>query len=474
MSISNLGSKIRGQRRARSLTQVELARRLGISASYLNLIEHDQRPLTAELLIKLATEFDLDLKEFAASHDGRLSADLMEAFSDPLFEDHPLNSAEVRELAAHTPKTAQAILTLYRAYQAAREDAVGLASRVYDDQELREQDSGVLPSEEINDFIQRRMNHIPEVEDAAQAFVDEMKMSVGGRFAAMTQWLASQGIEVTIGQVGATEGVVRRYDPGRKRVYLDEAMPPRTRLFQLAVQIAFIRESALLSRIVDGSELTDDSARTLARMVLANYYAGAVLMPYQVFLDAAKGVRYDVELLSARFGAGFEQICHRLTSLRRKGAEGIPFHMIRVDLAGNISKRFSASGIRFARFSGSCPRWNVFSAFQTPGRVRIQISEMTDGEIFFCVARTVPKGPGGYHAPHTVQAVGLGCQIQYARDMVYSDGIDLESLQGVIPVGVTCRLCERDNCEQRVLPSLRSRLRLDENVRTRSFYAPAD
>jgi len=212
----------------------------------------------------------------------------------------------------------------------------------------------------------------------------------------------------------------------------------------------------------------------LAKVVLANYFAGAALMPYAAFLEGAQHERYDVELLGHRFGTGFEQICHRLTTLRRPNAEGVPFHMIRVDLAGNISKRFSASGIRFARFSGACPRWNVFSAFQQPGRIRVQISVMGDGQVFFCMARTVPKGRAGYHAPHTVQAVGLGCGIEHARQLVYSDGVDLDHLEGAIQVGVTCRLCERQDCEQRVLPSLRTRMAVDENVRAISLFQPRD
>jgi predicted transcriptional regulator len=197
------------------------------------------------------------------------------------------------------------------------------------------------------------------------------------------------------------------------------------------------------------------------------------MMPYRAMLDAARAHRYDIELLWHRFGAGFEQVCHRLTTLRRPGAEGVPLHMIRVDLAGNISKRFSASGIRFARFSGACPRWNVFSAFLTPGVIRVQLSVMEDGEAYFCLARTVPKGRGGYKAPYTIQAIGLGCRIRHARELVYSDGMDTDSLEGAIPVGVTCRLCDRSDCEQRAFPSLRHRTVIDENERGPSVYAPA-
>lgn len=476
MSVKNLGSKVRSQRRSRSLTQVELARRLGISPSYLNLIEHNQRPLTAELLIKLAAEFKLDFNDFVAAQDDRLVADVLELLSDPVFEDQSLNSAEIREAVSSTPALARAMLVLYGAYQAARDNAVNLADRMYDAQEGGGTAGAPssLPSEEINDFIQRRMNHFPELEAAAEAFVAETGMKVGGRFAAMVGWLKERGIEVVIGRGDLGDGVVRRYDAVGQRVLLADNVPPSTRNFQLAAQVALMREPELLTRLARDAGLTDETAETLCRVVLANYFAGAVLMPYETFLNAANSERYDIELLQHRFGAGFEQICHRMTTLRRSGSEGVPMHMIRVDLAGNISKRFSASGIRFARFSGACPRWNVFSAFQTPGRIRVQISRMPDGEVFFCVARTVPRGSGGYHAPHTVQAVGMGCQIEHARALVYSDGIDLDALEGVIPVGVTCRLCDRQDCEQRVLPSLRGRLRVDEHVRTRSFFASVD
>jgi predicted transcriptional regulator len=197
-----------------------------------------------------------------------------------------------------------------------------------------------------------------------------------------------------------------------------------------------------------------------------------VLMPYVAFLDGARTHRYDIELLQNRFGVGFEQVCHRLTTLRRPGASGVPFHMLRVDLAGNISKRISASGIRFARFSGACPRWNVFTAFMSPGVIRVQLSVMPDGGVYFCLARTVPKGRGGYLAPHTLHAIGLGCQLEHAPSLVYSDGVDLERLDGAVPVGVTCRLCERSDCEQRAFPSIRAPMAVDENVRGPSVYAP--
>jgi predicted transcriptional regulator len=219
--------------------------------------------------------------------------------------------------------------------------------------------------------------------------------------------------------------------------------------------------------------LTTNESRSLARVALSNYFAGAVLMPYAPFLQAAREERYDIDVIGRRFRVGFEQVCHRLTTLRRSGAEGVPFHMIRIDVAGNISKRFSASGILFPRFSGVCARWNIFAAFLTPGMIRIQLSRMAEGVSYFCLARTIHRDSGGYHSVHPVQAIGLGCRVSDARALVYSDGVDLENMHSAVPVGVTCRICDRTDCEQRTLPSLRYPLQIDENVRGLSLYNPA-
>ena len=182
-----------------------------------------------------------------------------------------------------------------------------------------------------------------------------------------------------------------------------------------------------------------------------------------------KTERYDIDILARRFQASFEQVCHRLTTLRRPGAEGVPFHFLRIDIAGNISKSFSASGIRFARFSGACPRWNAHAAFLTPGLIRTQISEMPDGRKYFCIARTLQKDTGGYRGQHAMQALGLGCEMGHAKELVYADGVRLD--QPPVPVGVTCRLCERTDCEQRAFPPLQQALKIEENIRRTSFYA---
>ncbi|MFO0736097.1 MAG: short-chain fatty acyl-CoA regulator family protein [Labilithrix sp.] len=466
------GGKVRALRRREGLSQVQLADKIGISPSYLNLIENNRRPLPANLLIKLAQLFSVDVHSFAGDEDQRLVSDLTEAFADPLFEEADLLQVDVREMANASPSAARAVLALYRAYQSSRAQADDLSSRLSDAGEAASP-TAHLPSEEVTDMIQRASNHFPEVEAAAESMAAKAKLTLDDLYPGLVRFLDKQlGTQVRIARWGSEPGVLRRFDPARNVLTLSELLPTRSRTFQVAHQIAVMTQGPLIDRIVDAARLTAEESRGLAKATLANYFAGAVLMPYAPFLEAAKQERYDIDVLGRRFRVGFEQVCHRLTTLRRPGAEGVPFHMMRIDVAGNISKRFSASGIRFARFSGACPRWNVFSAFLTPGMIRIQVSRMPDGNVFFCIARTIQKDSGGYHAQHPVQAIGLGCRVEYARELVYSDGIDVNSVDTCVPVGVSCRLCERTDCEQRALPSLRVPLRVDQNVRGVSLYAP--
>ncbi len=469
---ARLGGKVLALRRQEHLTQVEMAERLGISASYLNLIEHNQRPLTAPLLLKLAQLFRIDLGTFAEDNEAQIVADLEEVFGDPIFEDHPLMGHDLREIAAN-PAVARAILALYRSFQGSRDSVEALAGKLEGSAELVGASSR-LPSEEVSDVVQANNNHFPELEEASESLAREAHLHADDLYNGMVRHLEKAlHVDVAVVPLSSDPAAVRRFDPQRRRLSLSEVLPPRSRNFQVAHQIALLTLGELFEKIIDRSHLTTPDSIALCRVALANYVAGALLMPYEAFRAAAESVRYDIELLGHRFRTSFEQVCHRLTTLQRPGAEGVPLHMMRVDVAGNISKRFSGSGIRFARFSGSCPRWNVHLAFMTPGMIRTQLSQMPDGQIYFCVARTVRKSRSGYNSPHALLAIGLGCRIEHAKRLVYADGIDLTHPQSVTPVGVTCRLCERTDCEQRAFPSMKNRLALDENVRGRSFYMAA-
>jgi predicted transcriptional regulator/DNA-binding XRE family transcriptional regulator len=471
-ALPRLGAKVRALRRRENLSQVQMAERLGISASYLNLIESNRRPLPAAILIKLAQTFGVDLHAFGADDDARLVNDLMEALSDPLFDAYQLTSTDLRELAVNNPQVARAVIALYSSYKAQRDSSDELASRL-EGEEAAGLDRSRLPSEEVNDLIQKHMNFFPELEEAGEELWKKARLDPEEISAGLVRWLDKQhGVHVRLARGGVERGVLRRFDPEKKLLTLSELLPTRARTFQLAHQLALLGQRAAIERILANSPLTTDESHALARVALANYFAGVVLMPYLPFLEACRQERYDIDVVGRRFRVGFEQVCHRFTTMRRPGAEGVPFHMMRIDIAGNISKRFSADGIRFARFSGACPRWNVFAAFMTPGMIRIQVSRFPEGSTYFCIARTILKDSGGYHSQQPVQAIALGCRIEHAREIVYSDGVDLDNAQMATPVGVTCRLCERNDCEQRAFPSIRHQLKVDENARGVSLYAP--
>ncbi|MFO0651103.1 MAG: short-chain fatty acyl-CoA regulator family protein [Polyangiales bacterium] len=468
-----LGGKVRALRRRESLSQAELASRLDVSTSYLNLIENDRRPLPASMLFKLAREFGVELQEFVADDDARLVSDLLEAFSDPLFEATVLKDADVREFVTTSPAVAREALRLYNAYAQARDNAETLAQRLA---EAGQENAGIAslrsPSEDVNDLIQRHMNHFPELEESAERVWRDARLETDDIQRGLARHLErAHGVEVAIVRSTEGRGTLRRYDPERKVLHLSELLPTRSRTFQMAHQVGLLEARGAIDRLLDDPAVVTHESRALARAALANYFAGAVLMPYEAILHAARSERYDVDVVGRRFRVGFEQVCHRLTTLRRRGSEGVAFHMIRIDVAGNISKRFSASGIRIARFAGACPRWNVFAAFLTPGMIRLQVSRMPDGGTFFCLARTIQKDSLGYHDQQPVQAIGLGCRLEHARELVYSDGMDLSSPEAATPVGVTCRMCERPDCAQRAFPSLRQPLHIDENVRRLSLYS---
>lgn len=473
MAETTFGGKIRSLRRSQRLSQAELARRLGISPSYLNLIEHNRRPFTADLLVKMAEVLPIDIKTLSARNDERLIAELLEAFGDPLFENLNIVASDVGELATAHPVAAEGVLRLYQAYRSVRESLESLAAKVSEEGMWGGAPSR-FPSEEVNDLLQRHSNYFPDLETGAEALARDAHLEDRDMlFSGLAVYLErTHGVHVRIERASVMQGALRRFDAKTGVLSLSEVLRRGSRNFQLAHQVGLLTQGAVLDRIAADPLLTTDEARALSRVALASYFASAVLMPYEPFLGAARHERYDLELLGHRFRTSYEQVCHRLTTLRRPGAEGIPFHMLRIDIAGNLSKRFSASGLRFARFSGACPRWNVFKAFLTPGMICTQISQMPDGQTFFDIARTVRKQSGGFHAPRTQYAISIGCDLMYARDLVYADGRDLANREAVTPVGPTCRLCNRLDCEQRAFPPVQHPLTVNEDVRGVSFYAP--
>ncbi|ODT72769.1 MAG: XRE family transcriptional regulator [Pelagibacterium sp. SCN 63-23] len=460
---SQIGGRIKRLRRQRHLNQTDLAQALGISPSYLNLIEHNRRKVTVPLLFSIAGYFGVEPGELVDGDEGRLVGDLMEAFGDDLFADSDLTNLEIRDLAQANPAAARAVLKLYDRYRALTvghpAPQTGAAAEPFH-----------LATDAISDFLQAEANHFPTLEDAAERVRTDIDNSGDSFEAGIRTYLFNvYGLEVRLASL--PNGMARQLDPARRHLLLSDLLPAESASFLLAQHVGQMAASAQIDAIVAAADLPEGDAPMLARNVLSAYFAAALVMPYAPFLKACRDHRYDIERLGRRFGASFEQVCHRMTTLQRKGASGIPLHLVRTDIAGNISKRFSLSGIHIPRHSGACPRWNVYAAFLAPERINVQVSQMPDGKRYFCIARTIAKGGYRYNAPLRHLSIGLGCDIHHARELIYSDGIDLGSDLQVTPIGVGCRICPRLECGQRAHPPADHRFRIDENMRPESLYA---
>jgi len=469
-----LGARIRRLRREQRLNQAQLAQKLGISASYLNLIEHNRRNVTVPLLLRLAELFGLDLTDLGDDDESRLAADLMEALGDDLFAEAELSNHDVRDLVASNPAVGRALLGLYDAYRRARADLHSFSERLPETAHAAGDalSSDRLPSDQVSDFIQANANHFPELEAAAERVGEDLVLAGEAPWSALVTYLGNVfGVRVALLPPAAEGTTLRRFDPAARRLEISQRLPAESRTFQLAHQIALLAAGETIDRLLASGELAEE-ARALGRIALANYVAGALLMPYERFLERAQALRYDIELLAHEFGASFEQVCHRLTTLQRPSRRGVPFHMLRTDIAGNISKRFSLSGIHIPRHTGACPRWNVYTAFLQPGAIHAQISRMPDGTSYFCIARTVKRRIGGHGTPESHHAIGLGCDITHARELVYADGIELDNPDRAVPIGTACRICPRMDCQQRAFPPIAHPLAIDENRRTASPYVP--
>ncbi len=460
---AQLGGRIKRLRRQRNLAQADLAQALGISPSYLNLIEHNRRKVTVPLLFSIAGYFGVEPGELVDGDEGRLIGDLMEAFGDDLFADSDVTNLEIRDLAHTNPAAARAVLKLYDRYRL-------LSSSNSAPLQQGDAEPFHLATDAISDFLQNNSNHFAALEDNAERVRGDIDNSGDSFDAGLRTYLFNVfGLETRLASL--PHGIARQVDSDRRQILISDILPAETANFLLAQQVGHMAATADIDAIVATSDLPEGDAPALARNVLSAYFAAALIMPYTPFLKACREFRYDIDRIARRFGASFEQVCHRMTTLQRKGASGIPLHLVRTDIAGNISKRFSLSGIHIPRHSGACPRWNVYAAFLSPERINVQVSQMPDGQRYFCIARTITKGDYRYNAPRRYLSIGLGCAAHHAKEMIYSDGIDLGSEQQVVPVGVGCRICPRMECGQRAHPPADHRFRLDENIRPESLYA---
>ncbi|MGY3484170.1 putative transcriptional regulator/transcriptional regulator with XRE-family HTH domain [Bradyrhizobium sp. USDA 4011] len=463
-----VGPRFRRIRQQLGLSQTQIAEGLGISPSYINLIERNQRPVTAQILLRLAETYDLDLRDLATADEDRFFAELNEIFSDPLFRQIDLPKQELRDLAELCPGVTHALQRLYAAYTEARRGETLVAAQMAD-REGSQFDAN--PIERARDLIEANRNYFPELETAAESLRDELNVPTEGLFTALATRLREKHSIVTrVMPVDVMRETLRRFDRHRRQLLISELVDSAGRSFQLALQIGFVECGAAIDAIVSRAGPLDDTARRLYRITLANYFAAAAMMPYQAFHSAAEALSYDVHVLAQRFNAGFEQVCHRLTTLQRPNARGVPFFLLRVDNAGNVSKRFSSGTFPFSKFGGTCPLWNVHSTFDMPDRLLSQVIELPDGTRYFSIAQTVRRPVAPYPQPQPRFAIGLGCEIRHAAKLVYAIGMDLEKVEGT-PIGVNCRLCERENCSQRAEPPITRTLILDETTRRVSSFA---
>lgn len=460
------GTQIRRLRESHGLTQASFAERLAISASYLNQIENNQRPVTAPVLLALAQSFSLNLTEFTHEDTEHLLHDLKEALADPVFASITPNGQDLKAIAANMPWFAHAFLNLHLSFRRTNERAQLLNEAVSSGRVGSEYEPAVLlPYEEVRDFFHYRANYFDGLDRAAELCAEELVIAQSVPGVKLAEYLLERHkVRVETERVDPASRFMRRFDRIGRVLWLREGLDPSSRSFLIAYQIGLLEQNEEIESIVNGAAFRSTSAAMITRVGLANYFAAALLMPYEPFLNAARATRYDAERLANMFGTSFEQVGHRLSTLQRPNARGVPFYFVRVDRAGNIIKRHSSTRFQFARFGGTCPLWNVHQAFENGYRTSVQIAEMPDGIRYVCVARQADKAISSHLAPPRHYALGIGCEVAYAQDVVYADGLDLRNAP-VTQIGVNCRLCERSNCSQRAAPPIDRTLVVDPERR---------
>jgi XRE family transcriptional regulator, fatty acid utilization regulator len=455
---ARVGVRLRRFREERGLTQAALAEALGISASYVTQLESNQRPLTAPVLLKLVTTFEVDAQAFSTDEADRLVALLQDTVADPSISEQ-VAQAEVRELAEAMPAVARYLIEVHRRYRHILEVNETIAARV---NAGSVGSSTTMAYEEVRDLFYTHRNYFPALDELAEHIFDTAALTVGETAPGITERLAfkheTRVVDLVEGEGADTQ---RRYDPETRVLGLSPLLDPGQRAFQLATHLALLEAGDEIDQIVDTATLSSEETRGLARIGLANYFAGALVLPYCHYLEAAENTRYDIDLLCRQFEVGYETVAHRLSTLQRPGARGVPFLFVRVDRAGNISKRQSATDFHFSRVGGSCPLWNVYEAFAYPGQIRVQLAEMPDGREYLWVARTVARSNGGYNTLAKTFAIGLGCDLRHASRLVYADGLDLTAPAAFVPIGPGCKVCERESCPQRAFPTIGKPLEVD-------------
>ena len=470
------GPRIRRVRNGLSLTQTAMAEALGISPSYLNLIERNQRPLTVQLLLKLSSVFKIDPEELQGEATGTASA-LKEVFSDPLLAGEVPGDQELIEVADAAPNAAAGIVKLYRAFREQAERLSDLSELLAREGHATTLSGAKLPIDEVRDRLERRANHFDEIDRAAEAFHETLSPG-DDLMGAIKAWLRNEhGIIVRPLPVHAMPHLKRRYDRHSMRLFLSERLSPFDQLREVALEACQLALRDIIASELEALSFSSAEARRIARFELARYAAHALMMPYGAFLAAAIRARYDIDVLRSRFGVSFEQAANRLTTLQRRGAEGVPFFLLEIDNAGHKFRRAGAKGYPHARFGGDCPKLNIHFAFSQPGQVLVDCIEMTDGAEFIVISRTLEGPQAAYNERVRRTALLVGCDAGFKDELIYGQAIEGLATHGqrgkgqpATKVGTTCRLCELQGCLARAEPPVTRPLGLDEMVTGLSVF----
>ncbi len=475
MARTFVGARVRQLRSERGFSQAALAQILEISPSYLNQIEHDVRPLTVAVLLRITEAFGVDATFFASQDDTRLIAELREVLLDRDLG-VTVNPTEVADMVGAHPSLARAMVNLHRRYQLTTTQLAAATEDRFSAGNVNTGGSGTgaitVPHEEVRDYFYQRQSYLHELDTAAEELTAGMRIQRGDLVGDLADRLRIvHGVRI-IRRIDLDRGVLHRYDPAAKTMEISAHLSSGQTVFRMAAELAYLECGELIDTLVNEGHFTSAESQRLARLGLANYFAAATVLPYGQFHEVAEKFRYDVERLSAYYSISYETICHRLSTLQRPSMRGVPFSFVRVDRAGNMSKRQSATGFHFSSSGGTCPLWNVYETFASPGKILVQLAEMPDGRSYMWVARTVERRASRYGQPGKTFAIGLGCELRHAQRLVYSEGLDLAGSPNVAatPIGAGCRVCERDNCPQRAFPALGRALDIDEHRSTVSPY----
>ena len=464
-----IGPKIKAFRRQLGLQANKFAEQLNISPSYLNLIESSKRKIDGNLLIKISKELRVDLSDLTSKSDINLENDISELLDDQLFEDLDILGPEVKDLVNTNPKIAKALIKLGDNFKQKDHEIINKVENISG--KIIDSRKASFPGEVISDFLQEKKNYFPKLEDFANSIFEKVQKNNRTRYIALCDFLKKE-YSIIVKDIIPEEKkpFSKVFDKKKKELLLSDYNSLETKKLHAAAQIAQEGAIDIINSYLSEFKFPSEESRRLTQVALLNYCGAAILMPYKLFHTECKKLKYDLQLLQNTFATSFEQVAHRVTCLQDEKLPGIPFHFLRVDMAGNISKRFSLSGIEIPRYGGACPRWNVYSAFTRPGVIQAAVSKMTNGEKYVCIAKTVEKGVGRYGQSKSILSIGLGCEAKYAKEFVYTENLDISDKKTEIPIGVSCRTCDRLDCSQRAFPPLHKKFDVDINTRGVSVY----